>query len=193
MNEKAKIILIDSANAIASGVPGLNIAWGLSKALLGAGLKLRQQRALEWVEMIRDNPQIFIKELLEQEDFQDGFVYSLEKYLTERSEQKRKFIRNLFLGFTKFEKKEEFSLEKYIFIISQLDIDDIYTLKFVDVNSPNSYQVFDDIKCVSNIYNLINLGIIYPDPSSRLGNVYSPYVFTSSLGRNFIKYINYEN
>ena len=29
------------ADEIASKIPGLNIAWGLSKALHGAGLKLR--------------------------------------------------------------------------------------------------------------------------------------------------------
>ena len=171
---------------------GLSLAWDLCKALLGAGLKLRQKRALEWVEMVRDNPEVFTGKLLENEEFQDGFVYTLEKYLIERSEEKRKIFRNIFLGFSCSKNKERFDLEKYSFLLSQLSIEDVETLKYVNVNSVISYQLFDDEIHLQNIYNLINLGILYLDPSPRFGPIHSPFVLTSDLGKNFIKYIKHD-
>jgi hypothetical protein len=92
MNSKDKILVKDSALVVAEAVvdeiakllPGINIAWGLSKALYGAGMKLRQERVLEWVEMVRDNPSIFTEQILSDEKFQDGFVLALEKYIVEK-------------------------------------------------------------------------------------------------------------
>ena len=48
MDEQDKQIVKDSLDTLVSAVPGLNVAWGLSKAIYGAGLKLRYARALEW-------------------------------------------------------------------------------------------------------------------------------------------------
>ena len=119
-DEKDKGLLKDSAlvvadaivDEIAKNLPGINVAWGLSKALYGAGMKLRQEKALEWVEMVRDNPHTFTKQVLDDKDFQDGFVYSLEKYLTARSKAKRKYLRNVMLGFAKKRAKDDFELER---------------------------------------------------------------------------------
>lgn len=120
------------ADEIVSRVPGLNLAWNLSKALCGAGLKLRQQRALEWVEMIRDNPEIFAKEILEQEEFQDGFVLSLEKYLLERNKNKREYIKNVFIGFTNSEQKQKFELERILNTISIISTEAIELISYID-------------------------------------------------------------
>ena len=95
-HQKDKIILKDASlvvlDKLVDSIPGLSIAWGLSKALYNAGLVLRQQRALEWVEMVRDNPHIFTEQVLKDETFQDGFVFALEKYIRERIEEKRKIM-----------------------------------------------------------------------------------------------------
>jgi len=119
-NKEDKILAEDSAiniadvivDEIAKNIPGINIAWGLSKALYGAGMKLRQERALEWVEMVRDNPSVFTKYVLNDEMFQDGFVYSLEKYLTARAGEKRIYLKNVFLGYAQSESKNQFELER---------------------------------------------------------------------------------
>lgn len=192
MNEKDRQIAKDSLDVIVSAIPGLSIAWGLSKALYGAGLKLRQQKALEWVEMMRDNPIVFTEQILRDEKFQDGFVYALEKYLTERNEKKRIHFRNIFIGFARSDEKSDFELEKFIHALSQLNEDDIQVLKYVDTITPNSYQVFDDMRGIANIYNLVNVGILYLDPSSRYGPTHSPFVYTSDFGRRFIRYLKYE-
>lgn len=195
MNDKDKRILKDSvlviADQVASSIPALNIAWGLSKALFGAGMKLRQQRALEWVEMIRDHPEVFTKELLEQEEFQDGFVIALEKYLTERNEEKRKYFRNIFLGYASLNHKQLFPLEKFIHTLSQMSVEDINVLRDVDISRQDrNYQIYGNENTrLANIYNLISLGVIMTDPSSRLGPVNSPFVWISEFGKEFVKYI----
>jgi hypothetical protein len=193
MNEKDRQVVTDSAevliDAAVSKIPGLDIAWGLSKALLGAGLKLRQQRALEWVEMVQQNPNVFLADLYVQEEFQDGFVFALEKYIAERSEKKRKYYRQIFLHFSKSEKRQDFELEKFYRTIQLLTPEDILVLPYVDAHTPNSYQPFDDARYLENVYNLINAGIIYLDPSTRWDSLGSPYVYTSNFGRRFIKYL----
>ena len=195
MKEKDKQILKDSTDAIVSAIPALNIAWGLSKALYGAGLKLRQQKALEWVEMVRDNSSVFTHELLIQEEFQDGFVFVLEKYIIERNEEKRKVFKNIFLGYASSSQKLLFPIEKYIHTLSQLNIGDINVLKDVDVERVDrNYQIYgNESKNLSNIFTLINLGILHNDPSSRIGPVDAPFVWISEFGKEFIKYIKYEN
>lgn len=194
MKGKDKQIVIDSIDAIVSAVPGLNVAWGLSKALYGAGLKLRRQKALEWVEMVKDNPAIFARELLEQEEFQDGFVVALEKYLTERSEIKRKYFQKIFLGYSLTDHKDTFQLEKFIHTLSQLSPDDILVLKDIDTSRQDTnYQIYGNERTrLSNIYNLINLGILHNDTGSRIGPVESPFVFISEFGKEFVKYLQNE-
>lgn len=196
MNDKDKQLVKDSAlviaDQIASSIPALNIAWGLSKALFGAGMKLRQQKALEWVEMIKDHTEIFIKELLEQEEFQDGFVTAFEKYLTERSEEKRKYFRNIFLGYAISDNKQSFPLEKFIHTLSQMSVEDVKVLRDVDISRQDrNYQIYgNENTSLSSIYSLINLGILMNDPSSRLGPMNAPFVWISEFGKESVTYIN---
>jgi hypothetical protein len=138
MNNKDEQILNDTALAIAdeivSHVPGLGLAWGLCKALHGAGLRMRQQRALEWVEMIRDNPRIFTENLLKQEDFQDGFIFALEKYLAERNKEKRLLIQNIFFGFATSEQRARFELERLLNTASIISFEAVGLLSYIEKN-----------------------------------------------------------
>lgn len=194
MKGKDRQVVKSSIDVIISAVPGLNIAWGLSKALYGAGLELRKQRALEWVERVRDNPSIFTKEILENEQFQDGFVFILENYIRERSEEKRKVLQSIFFGFTSSKNKETFALEKFTHTLNVISEEDISILKDVDVakdqESDRNYQIYGNtIKNIDNILNLINLGILSQDYSSRLGPTLAPFVRVTNFGKVFIKYI----
>lgn len=103
-----------------ASVPGLSIAWSLCKALFGNALELRQQKALEWVEMIRDNPEVFREQLLKSQDFQDGFIVALENYLKIRTIIKRGMARKIFLGFAQSKDKENFELERYNATLNQI-------------------------------------------------------------------------
>ena len=199
MNAQDKILIKDSAlvtadaivDEIAKAIPVINIAWGLSKAMYGAGMKLRQNRALEWVEMMRDNPQIFIKDLLEQTSFQDGFVYALEKYLIERNENKRKHFRNIFLGFSQTNDKNEFHIEKLIHTLSQIDDKDINLLREIDpLRIDDNYQL-KEINADS-LWSLIHAGLVLQNNTSRFAAEAKdtlPFINMSSFGKEFIKYI----
>lgn len=201
MKTKDKQLIKDSAlvvaDQIASSIPALNIAWGLSKALYGAGIKLRQQRALEWVEMVRDHPEVFTKQLLGQDEFQDGFVFALERYLIERNEEKRQIFRNIFLGFAQADDKETFPLEKFTHTLSQLSELDIAVMKDIDLNEQGrNYQIYgDNPKRIENIFNLINLGILLETTGNRLGHNSEkspPFVKVSFFGKEFVQYIKQE-
>ena len=196
MDEKDKQIAKGAALAVAdqivSSIPALNIAWGLCKALFGAGIQLRQEKALEWVEMVRAHPEIFTKELLEQPDFQDGFVFALEKYLSERNAAKRIYFRSIFLGYAQISNRNNFPLEKLIHTLSQLSEMDISVLRDIDVSRQDkNYQIYGDTdKNLTNIYNLITVGILHNDPTSRLGPIVGPFIWVSEFGKDFIKYLN---
>lgn len=201
MNHKDKIIAKGSAlvvadyivDQLAQRIPVINIAWGLSKALYGAGMKLREQRALEWVEMVRDNPSVFTKNLWSDEGFQDGFVFALEKYLVERNEGKRKIFKNIFLGFAQSENKEKFSLERFSHTLSQLGEVDIEVLRDVKVEEyGENYQIYgNNSNKIDNIYNLISLGLLLNTTGTRGGidPKNSPFIKLSPFGREFIEYL----
>jgi len=197
MNEKDKIILQESSLAILENmvalIPGLNLAWDLGKAYLGAAIRLREKKALEFVEVIRDNPDVFISDIIRTEVFQDGFVVMLEDYLKERNEAKRKVMRNIFLGFTSSDNKNTFPLEKYNHTLSQLNELDILVLKDVDIErTDRNYQIYgSDKKCIPNIFNLIHLGLLINATGDRMGAIDVPFVAISDFGREFIKYVKF--
>lgn len=195
--KKDKIIAKDAVAVVVEEVvklvPGLNLAYGLSKALYGSGLKLRQQRALEWVEMVRDNPEVFTKLVLEDQAFQDGFAFALEKYLTERNEEKRQISRNIFLGFVQAQDKTKFPLEKYVHTLSQLGEVDIEVLGNVDTSQTGrNYQIYGhNFSRIENIYNLIGLGLLLDVTGNRIGQSpeESPFVKPTFFCKEFVNYL----
>lgn len=222
MKEKDKQIINNSAlvlvDQIVSSLPGLNIAWGLSKALHGAGIELRKQRALEWVEMVRDNPNIFFKDLLESEDFQDAFVYSFEKYISERNSKKRELVKKIFLGYSNSEVRENFEIERMLNTLSVISFDGIKLLEILkkasnsfsigskqlsesllkylikDSNdNPGKYKTLPGSNVRENWAeaetDLISIGILRTYNIPKYGGTqYHDYDFTT-YGKNFIKYI----
>lgn len=197
LKKKDKILSKDASlaivDAVVDNIPGASLAWNLSKALFGAGLKLRQEKALEWVEMVRDNPSVFTTEILNSEYFQDGFAVALEKYLVERNENKRRIFRDIFLGFTKTQSKQEFPLEKYIHTLSQLNELDIEVLKDTKNDQHDrNYQVYgNNDHRKENIYNLINEGLLFNATGTRYGYdaSNSPFVSISNFGLAFKNYL----
>lgn len=182
-----------SADKIALTVVGLGTAWGLTKALLGNAMKFREKRAVEWVEFVRDNPESFTEEVLGTEAFQDGFVYCFEQYLAERNEEKRRYIKNIFLGYTKAGAVEDFPLERLIMTSQQLSNTDIATLKDIDTTrNDKNYQVYGNTdKNEDNIYNLIHLGLLNDSSDSgRITDGYpAPFVRSTAFAKEFVNYV----
>jgi len=136
LEEVGGIAADEIVDSIATSIPGINIAWKLSKAYFGRGMRLREQRALEWVEFVRGNLGKFSQEMFEMEEFQDCFVLLLEAYMKERAEKKRKIHQQLLLGLVGKNKKdlERFELEKMIWITNQISFDALNVLDFVKNN-----------------------------------------------------------
>lgn len=194
LEETGKIAADEVVDVIATSLPGINIAYKLSKAYLGRGMKLRQHRVLEWVEMVRDNPHFFTEAVLADENFQDGFVIALGKYLVERDETKRKIFRNIFMGFTESDDKVTFPLEKFTHTLSQLSQTDILTLRDVDLNrsEDNNYQIYgNNADRKENIHNLVSLGLLFDTTGTRGGYnpANSPFVRISPFGIEFVKHL----
>jgi hypothetical protein len=195
VTEDVGTVAVDElVNAIATSIPGLNVAWNISKALYGVGLKLRQQRALEWVEMVRDNPSVLTQQVFSDTQFQDAFVYSLERYITVRSSQKRQRFRKLFLSFAEADNKDAFELEKCFSVLDELFDQDIVALRDVDIaRNDSNYQVFGHTNNkIENIYNLIHAGVLLQDITPRLASeagYNAPFVQISPFGRKFINYL----
>ncbi|MEJ0053286.1 MAG: hypothetical protein WDN10_00965 [bacterium] len=194
MGEKDKQILKDSAlviaDQIASALPGLNIAWGLSKALYGAGLKLREQRALEWIEMVRDNPSAFTETIMQDAKFQDGFVYALERYIREKNDNKRKAMRSVFLGFALSPNQDTFELERMYHVLGILSAEDMIVLKDVDFTRTDFHQVYEQTTDKNeNVYNLVNAGILMSDYSSRIGPIAAPFIKVTAFGKSFVGFL----
>jgi len=197
MIKKDKKLLSKSALVVAdqaiSSVFGLNIAWGLCKAYFGTGMELRQERVVEFVEMIKDNPSIFIEDILKDVNFQDGFVYTLEKYIKERSSKKRLILKNVFLGFSEANNKEIYPLEKMVHTSIQLSEMDIKVLGDVNVDKTDdkNYQIYGNTdRSFENIFNLIYLGLLSNDTGSRIGPVDTPFVKISEFGKKYVKYLS---
>tara|TARA_B100000378_G_C18017592_1_gene403052 strand:+ start:267 stop:872 length:606 start_codon:yes stop_codon:yes gene_type:complete len=194
ISRKDQIILQDSGTAIVDQavalIPGLNLAWGLSKAYYGAALKLRQERALEWVEMVRDNPGTFSKEILLDESFQDGFADSLEKFIRQRSAGKREHMKQIFLGFAGSEDKNNFELERFYHVLTILNEEDINVLRDVDRKRDTFHQIYKGTATKNeNIFNLVNSGVLTSDYVSRMGPIEAPFVKITDFGKKFIRYL----
>lgn len=170
------------------------LCWELSKAVYGTVMKLRGQRALEFVRMVEENQEIITPAIWSDEGFQSGFVYSLEKYLMERNQTKREMLKKIFLGFATADDKENFILEKLAHTVTQVGTDDIEVLRDVDPERQDAnYQIYDTFQedKVGNIYSLLSAGILLPDEAAHLagnGNAL-PFVRLSPFGKEFIKYL----
>lgn len=123
---------LNTIDAIVSVNPILSVARWLAKALLSNWLAMRQDRALEFVEMIINNPWKYTEDLMKTEEFQDGFVYFIEQYIRERNKDKRLISQKIFLWFATSEEKEQFELERYLSVLSLLwpdNIESLYKIK----------------------------------------------------------------
>jgi hypothetical protein len=112
--------------------PGLSIAYSLAKALYGNAMEMRKQRVFEFVEPIVDNPGIFSSKILASEEFQDGFVTMLQVYITLRSEEKRKIVRNVFIDFARSLNKMDFQIERYTDTVQKISPASIALLGFIN-------------------------------------------------------------
>ena len=178
-----------------TGLPAqpFGTCWGLVKAVIGSVIARRTAKAQEIVEMVDEHKNIFTPEVLSDEEFQDGFVYEVERYLLERNGEKRRIAKNILMGFANAQDKNNFPLEKMSHTLSQLSELDIQTLRDVKIDEHGkNYQIYGESpNRAENVYNLVGAGILFDTTGSRIGHdpQNAPFVELSMFGKEFIKYI----
>lgn len=142
LEEVGNLTADEVVDAIATSIPGINIAYKLAKAYMGRGMKLRQQRVLEWVEFVRDNLGEFSKQLFDNEQFQDCFVLLTEGYIKERAERKRKLHQQVLLGITSLtpDELEKYQLERMITVTNQISLEALNVLLFIKTELLNKIE-----------------------------------------------------
>ncbi len=193
----AIVVAIDTT---LGGTPLVSGAWGLTKALIGNGIALRQKKAIEWVEMIRDNPTIFTKDVVSTEEFQDAFVISLENYIRERNESKRKILREIFKSYSCSQHPVLYPLERLNELTKQITLYDAETFEYL-VRLSKEYETgrsFRDTRESpsrhESILHLISLGLLIHDDRARMATdkpgVPTPYILISGLGSHYYQFIS---
>jgi hypothetical protein len=137
----------ETADAIASSILGVNIAWALIKALSGNALELRDKRVLEFVEAIQNDQATFNRTVVSSEEFQDGFVVALTEHIKIRNFLKRRIALKMFKDFANSDDKVEFPLERFYDTLNKLSTSGIKTLAFIkeEVLPAREQAVKDDM------------------------------------------------
>lgn len=113
--------------------PYWELAWYSAIGLFGVYMQFNQHKVNEFVELIQRHPDVFLREVLEDPEFQEGFLITFRSYIQARREQKRKIIQRILIGFTSSSDKKHFEIEKLYSILDQLSLEDIEILKiYVD-------------------------------------------------------------
>lgn len=171
-------------DAAMGGAPLATGAWSLSKALLGKGLMLRQKKALEWIEMIQDNPHLFPKEIFETEEFQDTFVTCLEAYIKERDSDKRIILRAIFKDYSSVKNPSIYPIERYYEITKQITLHEAKVFSYLrqlsrEIQPGKSFQSTPGQ--IEATFHLISLGLLIQDDTPRLvgdnPGLRSPFIY----------------
>jgi len=115
-----KNFIIPAIDVLVAQRPEFIPAWILARGFFGSIFDIQQDKINEFVDYIKNNPSIFIKEIVSTEEFQEGFLITFEEYLKQRTENKRKIIQEIFSEFTQSENKINFELERMYDVLNKL-------------------------------------------------------------------------
>ncbi len=125
-------VSLNTADAMVLGTassPEITALYIVAKSLLGAALDLRADRAKQFIQFAAENSHKFNQEVLGDEQIQDGFIFSLQQYITERNELKREAILAILLGFVNSSDRKNFELEKLNNVMKLVSVEDIEIVK----------------------------------------------------------------
>lgn len=191
----AAAVAVDAT--MSGGMPFASGAWGLTKVYLGRAIALRQQKALEWVEMIQQNPAVFNEKILKSNEFQDAFVVSIENYIKQRSSDKRSVLRAIFLDYSAFPDPESYPLEKMQALVEQISISEMKVFSSLVSQYHESIQdgaaiEYKQENLLDNewaaLWGLKQIGILR-ESTNRINIGGSPAFVISGLGVQFARYL----
>jgi hypothetical protein len=127
----------------------------------------RIQKIEEFFKFLNNNQALFTKQILNNSDFKDVFILTIEKYIRLRYEKKRKIMQNIFLDFIRItdEEKKVFQVERFYDTLDKISLEAIEYLKFVieilqekvinDIKKANSDNKYldNDLGCLKYCAN----------------------------------------
>ena len=99
--------------------------------LYGYYMACKQESVNEFVEFLRSHPDVFRKEVVESEEFRNGFVLAFQDYLKLRTKEKRLAAKQIFLDFAKSQEKSEFPIEQFDDTLLKISMHSLQTLAFI--------------------------------------------------------------
>lgn len=129
-------IFYDSTNPIWS------ILFSSAYGLFGYYLFYQQEKINRFATWIKDHPDEFVDSMVEQPAFQEGFFPTLDAYLRVRSEDKRKLVQQVFLGFAQNEDKVTFELERLFSAIETISLNGLIYLRFLNETIIPDWEIF---------------------------------------------------
>jgi hypothetical protein len=189
--------------AIATSVSvGLGVAVGMAAALFGPAIERRRDRAEQLVKFVQDNISEISTEVLDDKVFQDGFVFLLEKYIRERTDDKRLILQRILLGYIHAPDLLDYPLEEMSDLVSRIRMSDMEVFRQALNEEARrgikqdgrrfSYMLREDPNAVSR---LIYFGLLHEDRAKSGPQIreYDDknflYVWVSPAGRMFAEYL----
>jgi hypothetical protein len=163
----AKNFILPMISSFVSQFPEFMPHWILVQGFFGSLFDLQQEKINEFVEFIKNNKEIFTKEIIITQDFKDGFLITFQEYIKQRNKEKRKYIQNIFLGFATADDKINFELERMCDLLNKLSSFQFYILKKFNSNKKikisnedrnEAESDYDDIRYLQSL-GLLNISI----------------------------------
>lgn len=176
-----------------SGIPVVTVSWSLFKAYYATTVEYRNELAVEFLQVFEDHSEDLAPALLKTHTAQNYFVKTLREYLLTSNQDKRKILKNVYVGSVK--SQEEFPLERLIAITSQLVQHDIKVFSDVDENRTDAnYRIYDGKATkeqMMHIQNLISLGLLMnPDVARLAGDGFNEqFVIITPFGKLYKSYL----
>jgi len=174
--------------------------WYSAIGLYGVYMEYNQDKINDLMQTIDENPAIFPKDIVNSEDFKEGFLISLEEFIKARGNKKREIIKRILLGFTSSKDKEKFALERMYDCLDKIGIEHIDLLRFIQNQKfglktmsasskhgmPTYVSQYDDIKY------LVSLGILSSKNTIEMEDLNNPLGKVEIFGQNPAKELKQE-
>ena len=161
LKQVSKEVVVPSVVAALSlTYPLLTVPITFAAGFLSLIISLNKNDSEEFLSFVSQNRDLISNELLETENFKKVFTLTFERYLKERADYRKDYIRSIFISTIKRDCDPEFELERFFFIISLLGKKEFeILLKYYDLidvpeKNPNDFLsifVFDNIREGLNI------------------------------------------
>ena len=159
----AKNFVLPMVGAFVSQFPEFLPHWTLVQGFFGSLFDLQQDKINDFVEFIKNNKTTFSKEVIDTQDFKDGFLITFQEYIKQRNEQKRKYIQNIFLGFALSNNKINFEMERMYDLLNKLSEYQFFVLSRFNGNKKlkiNFEERDDEESDYDDIRYLQSLGLL---------------------------------